>query len=179
MAHFYIIAPAVVPAAYIVLMFAYFSIRFAMGYRPDIQGVDRRKSSGIIGPLLTSFFLWLIRPVERVFVAAGVSPNLLTGVSMLLCASAGLGAAVGNLPAALWCYIGAGMLDVLDGRLARATNRSSKAGAFLDSVADRWGELFVFAGFAWYLRDTSWLVVVMLAVGGSMMVSYTRALSRA
>src|SRR4029077_18703874 len=66
-------------------------------------------------------------------------------------------------------------LDVLDGRLARAMNRQSRAGAFLDSVTDRWGELFVFTGFAWFLRGSVWLLAVMLAVIGSVMVSYTRA----
>jgi phosphatidylglycerophosphate synthase len=44
-----------------------------------------------------------------------------------------------------------------------------------DSVSDRWGELFVFTGYAWYLRDSVWLLAVMGAIGGSMMVSYTRA----
>jgi phosphatidylglycerophosphate synthase len=33
----------------------------------------------------------------------------------------------------------------------------------------------MFAGYAWYLRDSTWLLAVMLAMGGSMMVSYTRA----
>jgi len=43
------------------------------------------------------------------------------------------------------------------------------------SVADRWGELAVFAGYAWFVHDSLWLLAVMGAATGSMMVSYTRA----
>src|SRR5205807_5483801 len=53
--------------------------------------------------------------------------------------------------------------------------KQSATGALLDSVSDRWGELFVLTGCAWYLHDTVWVLAVMAAVGGSMMVSYTRA----
>jgi phosphatidylglycerophosphate synthase len=42
-------------------------------------------------------------------------------------------------------------------------------------VSDRWAELFVFAGYAWYVRETPWLLAVLAATGSSFMVSYTRA----
>lgn len=154
--------------------FAYYCVRKALGRMPKVEGLNRRKFTEIIGPLFTGYFLWLLRPVEQ-SLKGRVPPNAVTAASMVVCASAGLSFATGHLAAAAWLYILAGALDVLDGRLARATNRSSRAGAFLDSVSDRWGELFVFAGLAWYVRDTAWLGAVMLAVSGSMMVSYTRA----
>lgn len=175
MERFYIIAPALVPTAYMLIAFAYFCVRWTLGKRPEVDGADRRKYSEIIGPLLTSYFLWIIRPIERAFIAARISPNALTMVSLVLCAGSGVAVASGYLALSAWCYIFAGTLDVLDGRLARATNQSSEAGAFLDSVADRWGELLVFSGFAWLLHDSAWLFAVLLAVAGSMMVSYTRA----
>lgn len=175
MERFYILAPALIPAAFMIGMFAYFSVCSALGRQPAVDGLNRRQFSEIIGPFLTAYFLWLIQPLERTLIAARVSPNLLTGISLLLCALSGLSAALGYLATAAWIYVAAGMLDILDGRLARATNRSSQAGAFLDSVSDRWGELFILSGFAWYLRGSLWLVAVMLAVAGSVMVSYTRA----
>jgi phosphatidylglycerophosphate synthase len=104
-----------------------------------------------------------------------VSPNTLTCLSLAGCGVAGLLIATNHLASATWAYALAGILDILDGRLARATGRSSVAGALFDSVADRWGEIFVFSGCAWYLRDSLWLLSVMGALGGSMMVSYTRA----
>ena len=75
----------------------------------------------------------------------------------------------------MWLFTSAGILDVLDGRLARLSGQQTAAGALFDSVSDRWGEVFVFAGYAWLLRDTAWLLAVIAAMGASMMVSYTRA----
>ena len=75
MERFYILAPALIPLAYVLLMFAFFCIRSAIGYRPEIVGVNRRKFSDIIGPFLTTYFLWLIRPLERLLVASKVTPN--------------------------------------------------------------------------------------------------------
>jgi CDP-diacylglycerol--glycerol-3-phosphate 3-phosphatidyltransferase len=170
-----ILAPALVLSAFMLTALAAYSILCALGRRPHVEGIDRRKFSEIIGPFLTGYFLWMIQPVERLFVNLRVHPNVITFASLLVCAGAGGAIATRHLATAAWLYILAGMLDILDGRLARATNQSSKAGAFLDSVADRWGELFVFSGFAWYLRDSAWLAVVMLTLGSSLMVSYTRA----
>jgi len=63
-----------------------------------------------------------------------------------MCALTGAGLGLGHLPGAVWLYAFAGILDVLDGRLARVGNQQSAAGALFDSVSDRWGELFAFAG---------------------------------
>ncbi len=175
MERFYLIAPALIPAAYLLTAFGYFCILAALGKQPEVAGLERRKFTDIFGPFLTTYFIWLIRPVERMFVAARVPPNAITAISIVCCATSGLALATGHLSVAAWVYILAGAMDILDGRLARATNRVSQAGAFLDSVSDRWGELLVFAGCMWFLRESAWLGAVMLAVSGSMMVSYTRA----
>lgn len=175
MERYYVIAPALIPLAYGLVMFVYFCVRVAMGSKPEVTGINHRKSSRVVGPFIKRYMFWLIQPLERMAVASRVSPNVLTFCSTLLCATAGVAMATGQLAITLWGLIGAGLFDLMDGRLARALQRSSKAGAFLDSVSDRWGELFFFAGFAWYLRDTPFLVMVILALGASMMVSYTRA----
>jgi phosphatidylglycerophosphate synthase len=156
-------------------MFGVYCVLCLLGKTPEVAGLDRRKFTEILGPFVVRFMLWLIRPIERLFAATGVSPNLITFVSLGLCAGAGWAIAVGHLATGAWLYALAGVTDILDGRLARATGKQTKAGAFLDSVSDRWGELFVFAGCAWFLRGGGWLLAVMLAVAGSMMVSYTRA----
>ena len=82
-----------------------------------------------------------------------------------MCAATGVAAGLGHLGAAVWLYAFAGILDVLDGRLARLANRQTAAGALFDSVSDRWGELFVFTGYAWYLHETPWLLAVIGAIG--------------
>jgi phosphatidylglycerophosphate synthase len=171
----YILAPALLGITFLFVMLAVYSVLCALGRTPDVPGVDRRKFTEILGPFIVRYMLWLIRPIERAFVVTGVSPNVVTFVSMLLCAASGWAIAVGSLALGAWLYALAGVTDILDGRLARALGRQTRAGAFLDSVSDRWGELFVFTGCAWYLRDSGWLLAVMLGIAGSMMVSYTRA----
>ena len=70
------------------------------------------------------------------------------------------------------------LFDAVDGSIARLTNTASKAGAALDSVMDRVGEIIVFtavlagkAGSEHY----SLLYIIPLAIGGSLLVSYVRA----
>jgi CDP-diacylglycerol--glycerol-3-phosphate 3-phosphatidyltransferase len=170
-----ILAPAIAGLGFVLVMFGVYSILCAIGRTPDIKGVDRRRFTEILGPHLVRFMLWLIRPVERAVVAGGVSPNAITLVSLLLCIASGITIANGHLATGAWLYAFGGITDILDGRIARATNRQTKAGALFDSVSDRWGELAVLTGCAWYLHEDAWLFTAMLAIAGSVMVSYTRA----
>jgi CDP-diacylglycerol--glycerol-3-phosphate 3-phosphatidyltransferase len=167
-----VLAPALVPVALGLIALVVFSGLCLVGRRP-VTGENRKHSRFFY--FFIDYFLWMLRPFERLVLASKVSPDVITYTSLACCATSGLAIGTGHLATAGWMYIIAGGLDVLDGRLARATGRQSKAGAFLDSVTDRWGELFVFAGFAWWLRGSAWLLVDLLALAGSMMVSYTRA----
>lgn len=67
----------------------------------------------------------------------------------------------------------AGFLDVVDGAVARATNRVSGVGAFLDSSLDRLGEVVVFTGIM--LGGYAPPYIVLLALSLSLLVSYSRA----
>jgi len=167
-----VLAPALVPFGAGVAAFVVYCGMCAAGRRP--QTGESRKHSRFFY-FFIDYFLWLLRPFERMLKASRLSPDATTLISLAACAGSGLAIATGHLATAGWLYIVAGGLDVLDGRLARATGRQSKAGAFLDSVTDRWGELFVFTGFAWFLRGSGWLLADMFALVGSIMVSYTRA----
>jgi phosphatidylglycerophosphate synthase len=144
---------------------------YVIGRPPQLAAV---KHNQLLGPFMAGYLVWLMGPLERVLVGR-VSPNMITAVSLVMCGITGLAAGLGSLAAACWLYTLAGILDVLDGRLARISGKQTAAGALFDSVSDRWGELFVFAGYAWFLRETPWLLAVLGAFGASMMVSYTRA----
>ncbi len=170
-----ILAPALFGLAVLLVAFAVYSVLCMTGRTPQVAGMDRRKFGDGFGPYLTRYMYWVLGPVERMLLASNVSPNAITSLSLLACAGAGLAIATGHLAAMTWLYALAGTLDLLDGRLARATGRSSPAGALFDSVADRWGELFVLSGCVWYLRDSDWLISALVALAGSLMVSYTRA----
>jgi CDP-diacylglycerol--glycerol-3-phosphate 3-phosphatidyltransferase len=168
---FYLLAPALLLLATFCLAFAIYCAMCALGRAPVVEGV---KHNQLFGPFLARFLMWLIHPLERLLIGRA-SPNAITVASLLMCGVTGAAVALGHLPGAVWLYVFAGILDVLDGRIARLSNQHTRAGALLDSVCDRWGELLVFAGYLWFLQDSPWLLAVMSAIGGSMMVSYTRA----
>jgi CDP-diacylglycerol--glycerol-3-phosphate 3-phosphatidyltransferase len=121
----------------------------------------------------------LVAPLARI----GVTPNGLTAFGLLLNVAAAALLAVGAfLPGALMVLF-AGAFDMLDGALARATNKKTTFGAFFDSTVDRYSEAVVLLGLQIaFLRQpsgdwSSWAGVVLCYVVaiGSLMVSYTRA----
>ena len=171
MDRFYLLVPALALFAVFVAAFCVYSALHAVGRPPRVLGV---KHNELFGPFWAGFIVWLVGPIERVLVGR-VSPNLITACSLAMCGATGVAAGQHHLGAAVWLYVFAGILDILDGRIARLANKQTKSGALLDSVSDRWGELAVFAGYVWYLHDSLWLFAVFAAIGASLMVSYTRA----
>lgn len=74
----------------------------------------------------------------------------------------------------------AGLVDTLDGSLARSTGQARNSGAFLDSVLDRYSEFLIYLGIwgYFYRKGTSepaLSLIVLCILFGSLMVSYTRA----
>ncbi len=171
MDRFYLLAPALILAAFMFTAFIVYCGLYAIGRPPQLNAV---KHNQLLGPFMAGYLVWMMGPIERALVGR-VSPNMITAVSLVMCGITGLAAGLGSLAAACWLYTIAGILDVLDGRLARISGKQTAAGALFDSVSDRWGELFVFAGYAWFLAGTPWLLAALGAFGASMMVSYTRA----
>ena len=114
----------------------------------------------------------------RLLGRVGFTPNALTVIGSLLTASVGLLIAQGWFVAAGLCLWVFSATDTLDGALARATDRVTVFGAFLDSVCDRYAEAAVFFGIVWWYQSHGSLLGVSLAyvaLVGSLMVSYARA----
>jgi phosphatidylglycerophosphate synthase len=122
------------------------------------------------------------RPVAAVFAKTGLSPNALTVIGFgIAVIGAYLASTQAWLIAALVIAFGA-IFDLFDGALARATNRVSKLGGFLDSVFDRAGESVVYVGCCWACLSVDYDLGAILscaAMATSFMVSYTRAKSDA
>jgi len=77
-----------------------------------------------------------------------------------------------------WILFASGLLDMLDGRMARLYELKSTFGAFYDSVMDRYSELIMFLGLmAFFISHGNWLMIFITfwAMCGSLMVSYARA----
>jgi len=144
--------------------------------RPVDAEVARRPTTPLLGLFVRDWMMWLIAPVERGLVRLGVSPDLLNYGGAACGIAAGV--AYGNGAIALgggFVLLG-GLADILDGRVARARGVGSDYGEFLDSIIDRFSEMFVFMGLAFYFEPSRWEMLSMVAaLGGSMMVSYTRA----
>jgi CDP-diacylglycerol--glycerol-3-phosphate 3-phosphatidyltransferase len=125
------------------------------------------------------FFAPVVAYVVGWLKAAGVTPNALTYTGFILTAVTAVFLANGWFRWGALMLIVASMFDMLDGSLARATQQSSKFGAFLDSTLDRYSESITFLALAFHYSRTpatrTELVLVFVIIVGSLMVSYTRA----
>ena len=137
--------------------------------------MDTRGIGGLTTPGLRQFFAWLARPLWQPLARSSFPPDLITTLSTALALGAGLGVAGGRFALGGWLYLTAGLLDFIDGRVARATGRSSPAGAALDSVLDRYVESAFLMGLCWYYREGWVLGVGLVALVGSLLVPYVRA----
>ncbi len=128
-------------------------------------------------------FLKAIGPIARAFIRAGISPNVITTLGALVVIAAAVAFGMGSIRLGGALILASGLLDLLDGLVARGGNTSTKFGAFYDSTLDRLGEAAVFTGIAlWFVhggvpRARLPLAVAMCMAGlaSSMLVSYTRA----
>lgn len=137
-------------------------------------------------------YLRIITPVGNFLARMGVNPNVLSTFGLILSITAGIMYSMGFFFLASFVVIPAGVSDTLDGQLARQTGRSSKFGAFFDSTLDRYSDLFLLLGMAWFfsgyhissdfnghvINNAShpWtILLIILAITGSFMVSYCRA----
>ncbi len=69
-----------------------------------------------------------------------------------------------------------GFLDALDGPLARLQGKASNRGAFVDTMSDRFGEIAIFAGLSFALRDdATGLMLCLFALAFSLLTPYVRA----
>lgn len=144
--------------------------------RPMDPEVARRPATALLGRWVRDWLMWLITPLERAFIRAGVSPDVFNYLGALLGLLAGVAYAAGALSTAGWLVLLGGLTDVFDGRIARARGIATARGAFLDSTLDRFAETFAYMGVALYFVDSYWgTLATITALGGSLLVSYARA----
>ena len=144
--------------------------------RPRDPDVARRSASALLGFWVRDWVMWLIGPMERMLVRAGVSPDVFNYLGVAFGAAAGVAFAQRELALAGWAILLGGLADIFDGRIARARGLTSRYGAFMDSTLDRFAEGFSFVGVTWYLSGSPvGAAVSTLAITGSLLVSYARA----
>ncbi|MFQ5627405.1 MAG: CDP-alcohol phosphatidyltransferase family protein [bacterium] len=131
---------------------------------------------------IKNWYLNLIKPIVDFFIKLELNPNFFTTIGFILSIIAAYFFAAGSLRIGGLIILLAGTFDIVDGQVARATNRVTKFGALYDSTLDRYSEVIMFFGIAYFFVSQSMLktsVAVSIALGGSIMVSYVRARAEA
>jgi len=130
----------------------------------------RRISSGVVNTIAR----WLDR--------IGIHPNTLTLIGFMGHFAAAWLIAKGNLVWGAVVLIFFGLFDTLDGALARIQDNVTQFGAFLDSMCDRFSEAAIFLGIFYHfdsLDSSIGCLLTLLAMVGSILVSYSRARAEA
>src|SRR5438034_4170249 len=127
----------------------------------------------------------VLHAIVRGLALTRISPNVLTFIGLVIniIAAVLFGFANASTYPSMFLYaglviIGAGIFDMVDGRVARATGQVTTFGAFFDSVIDRYSDVALFFGLLVYYARANrffYLVLVAIVMVSSVMVSYTRA----
>ncbi|MBZ5582396.1 MAG: CDP-alcohol phosphatidyltransferase family protein [Acidobacteriia bacterium] len=139
------------------------------------------------------FFGAIINRIVRWLALSRIHPNVLTFLGLVINIGAAWLFALGGYPPqasepqgwAQVCFrwaglvvIGAGLFDMVDGRVARATSQVTRFGGFFDSVMDRYSDLALYMGLLVYYAAINrffYIVLTAVVMTGSVMVSYSRA----
>jgi len=140
------------------------------------QSTEQKKLS--FSDRMRVWFRWYYHPIAVFLDRLGIRPNTVTLVGLVGTVGCAVLIGFGHLTWAGILLLIMGPVDALDGALARLRNEASDWGAFVDSVTDRYAELFLFLGFLIYylLRaDATGILLAYLAAAGSVLVSYFKA----
>ena len=117
-----------------------------------------------------------LQSIGRAFASTGISPNVWTVVGLVFAFTASLIYGI-NVEYSLILggiiLLVSGFFDIVDGQVARYTNKISKTGGFLDSVFDKIAEVAIFFGIL--IGGYADPYLVFLAITLSLLVSYVRA----
>src|SRR2546423_9125307 len=127
----------------------------------------------------------LLDAIVRMLALTRINPNVLTlmGLAVNTYAAFLFGYANGENQRRMFFYaglviIGSGFFDLVDGRVARASNQVTRFGGFFDSVVDRYSDAALFFGLlVYYARRGRFLYVVLTALVmiSAVIVSYTQS----
>ena len=119
-----------------------------------------------------------LQKIGQVFASTGISPNVWTAIGLIF---AFVSSIVYGISFEYSLILGgiilliSGFFDIVDGQVARYTNKITKSGGFLDSVFDKIAEVSIFFGIL--IGGYAEPYLVFLAITLSLLVSYTRAIA--
>ncbi len=186
---YYSILPFVIMIEAVAVLVTYFAITWSK--RMKTKETLSRLHDSFIGIFMIEFWYWFTSPLLKLCMLLKLTPNKVTGISLFLSFITGAIYATGHLSIAGWMLGLSGSLDMIDGRLARATGKSSKGGAFFDSCSDRYSDAFIFIGLGIYFLSKSFspeqsaftismpdymsIIIIMTIMLGTASMSYVKA----
>ncbi|BDG03822.1 CDP-alcohol phosphatidyltransferase family protein [Anaeromyxobacter oryzae] len=167
--------PLLVAAALSLALLA-FAITTAIRGRPRSARVEKAGGSILLSKYAMECGLWMFGPVTRTAIRLKIHPDVFSWASLVLQGASAILLANGSFGTGALLLIVGAACDAADGAVARGRGMASDAGEVLDAAIDRWAEMAVFFGYAWYYRSLWWgFLLAVGACAGAVMVSYTRA----
>jgi phosphatidylinositol phosphate synthase len=127
-------------------------------------------------------FYATVNPLVQRLIRSGVRPNTITTVGTGLVLVSAVAYATGHVRTGGLLLLLSGVADTLDGQVARSGAMVTRFGAFYDSTLDRVGDGATFIGIGAFLLTapdvayrTPAIILCMVAILGSLLVSYARA----
>lgn len=108
----------------------------------------------------------------------GFTANSLTLLGLALAGLSGWLVYQGRFVEAAAALLGSGLLDLMDGAVARQSGKADRFGGILDSTLDRYGDAFVLGGILFFCARTGregYAFLAFMALAGSFAISYVRA----
>jgi len=135
----------------------------------------------LLGPLEKPFYQ-TVNPLVQRLIRSGVRPNTITTIGTGLVLVSAVAYATGHVRTGGLLLLLSGVADTLDGQVARSGAMVTRFGAFYDSTLDRVGDGATFIGIGAYFLTapdvafrTPAIILCMIAILGSLLVSYARA----
>ena len=135
----------------------------------------------LLGALEKPFYT-AVNPLVQRLIRSGVRPNTITTVGTGLVLVSAVAYATGHIRLGGALLLLSGVADTLDGQVARSGAMVTRFGAFYDSTLDRVGDGATFIGIGAFLLtapDVAYrvpaIILCMVAILGSLLVSYARA----
>jgi CDP-diacylglycerol--glycerol-3-phosphate 3-phosphatidyltransferase len=123
-----------------------------------------------------------VEPIMRWLTRRRIHPNVISTAGFVITCSSGYFFHQHHVGTAGFLILLGGLFDLFDGTVARRTGLASSFGAFYDSTLDRLSEIVVYLGllslyndYRLELGDVGMIYWIVLAMAGSLMISYTRA----
>lgn len=139
---------------------------------------NRRSAAPTAGAAPAQVRFWRRIQLGRRLHDRGVPADAVTVVGVLVALATAVSLGTGHVLVGVALVVVGGLMDALDGAVAKAAGKTSPRGAFIDSVADRVSDFLIFGGVAWYLLGTSTPRLALLPIailGVSAVISYERA----